>query len=374
MNATSELSMPDTLLWPPIDEVRRALGFAVERKRDDLAEDAPGWANSVLSSDLPASSTADALRSLAETRAALAARPPAEHWQPGDIVAVTGPGGLTLGVVLDDAQQKASASGTPSWRGWLAVAETDWAGAGDVLLEPGDEPFDPAAGVVQTWNRVRLRECGAVPLMGQLSAARLASLRAVQDEGADSTEKGSSIAPRPGHIGLRSVNGFTVLTGTPLGSNDPRASYRALYQEAARQLAPLAATERTGAVPAAPWHRRIARWLNPSGTGRLALAGAGALVLALAVRGLYPALPPSAPTDDEVLFRSPADPGATFTLSVRWRDGADADAIAHLLRSFGGTVVGSPNAAGRWQLQVPDLTVAQRTLLASPLVAEVVGP
>jgi hypothetical protein len=59
---------------------------------------------------------------------------------------------------------------------------------------------------------------------------------------------------------------------------------------------------------------------------------------------------------------------------VRWRDAADAGDIAVLLHSFGGEIVGGPNAAGRWQVRVPDAAVAQRAMLASPLVAEVVSP
>lgn len=43
-----------------------------------------------------------------------------------------------------------------TWAGWIAAPDTEYATKADVLLEPDDEPFDPFAAMVQTWNPVQI--------------------------------------------------------------------------------------------------------------------------------------------------------------------------------------------------------------------------
>lgn len=369
--------MSTAALWPPLDEVRRVLGAPVEEAGAG-AREAGAWE---AVQDLPDLALAPALpeplRVLAEARLALAVLQDDGPWQAGDIVALPGPGGNLLGILLDEAEPAEAGPGR-RWRGWMTAAEADWAGVHDVLLEPDDGPFDPVAAVVQAWNPVRVLERSA-PLLGRLGPARLAAVRAVCDEFASAAGVDNVImAPRPGLIALRQAGGFTVLTGTPLASGDPRAPYQAMYREAARQLVQPAAAavqpEAPIAVAATPWWRRLRSWLGVDGPTRVGMVAASLAALVLILHGLYPAAPIGMPIDDEVRFRSLEAPVAGAELSVRWREGADPEAIAALVRSFGGEVVDGPNAAGLWTLRSPDPAVAQRTLLASPLVLEVIGP
>ncbi len=379
MNATLEHRMPDDLLWPPLDDVRRALGVAVVEGADVAAlpekpAASPDFSSRGLSTDLP-----EPLRSLVERRAGLAALLAPENWSPGDIVGLPDSSGNVLGVLLDEPDTSGACGSGRIWRGWLTAAELDWAGANDVLLEPGDEPFDPAVGVVQAWNRVQVEQTTG-PLLGRLSAARLAAVRAVQDEAPASTSSGvGAIDVRPGQIGLRAAGGFTVLTGTPLGADDQRNAYRALYRAAAQRLSVLRAAEAAVPVRAVSaslrqgWQRMVQRWWADV-PGRIVVAGLCVAVLALIGQGGY-FLPASTPVaDDEIRFRSMPAPQPRAVLSVRWRETADASDIAALLRSFSGELGAGPDAAGRWQVSAPDIAAAQRAILASPLVAEVVSP
>ena len=65
------------------------------------------------------------------------------------------------------------------WLGWLVAAETDYATDRDVLLEPVDEPFDPLAGMVQTWNPLAVDIRQGSRVLAQLSKNRLAAIREV---------------------------------------------------------------------------------------------------------------------------------------------------------------------------------------------------
>lgn len=377
----SEFAMNDMTLWPPIDEVRRALGLAPDRTEEkttvacSFSAVADREADSAAGSgDLP-----DTLRTLVERRADVAMLPKAARWSSGDIVAVPAGNGVLMGVLLDEPAERVEDGKALVWRGWLTCAEVDWAAAHDLVLEPQDEPFDPAVGVVQTWNSIWIREAQTSRL-GCLTAARMAAARAVHDEftrGASGS--GSAADAQPGRIGLRTVGGFTVLTGTPLGEDDPRIEFRAAYQAVGERLSVgRPATKVAVASLADPSERRFWHWLVSGLTRgrptRIVLAGACAVILGVTVRGLSDAPTPRATMDDDVRFRSLPAPESRAELSVRWRDAADVRDIEVLLRSFGGEVVGGPNAAGRWQVRVPDVAAAQRAMLASPLVAEVVGP
>jgi hypothetical protein len=119
------------------------------------------------------------------------------------------------------------------WLGWLAAAETDYATHLDVLLEPQDEPFDPLAGMVQTWNPVSVDIREGSRVLAQLADHRLEAIREVASGKCD--EGGGA---RPGFIApLKTHSGATVLSGTRITHpEDPRHDYQKLYRAAAQPL------------------------------------------------------------------------------------------------------------------------------------------
>lgn len=364
--------MPTTTLWPPLGVIRR--GFEPDAGPPADAGTvaappgrAPAPVDPGLDLGLP-------LAELARRRDAVARRAFSARWAPGRLLSVLHEGRLR-GVLLD-RQGPGEA-----WQGWMAAGEADWAGAFDVLLEPDDEPFEPAFGLIQAWNSVTLVQ--APPLcarvLGEISATRLAAIRAVHDEWA--ARASLAIAPAPGRIALRTAGGvFSVLSGTPLAPQDPRAEYQALYREAAARFSAAAAQPAAAASPPhAParlredgsggW-ARVRRWFAADGLVRPAFA-----VLALVVVVQNAGLLRTPAEDDEVRFR--AVPGATAPVAadlvVRWAPGTDMAASGALLRSLSAEVVGGPDAQGAWHLRLPQPAQAREVLAASPLV-EYVGP
>jgi len=355
-------------LWPPLSLIRGTLAGVGEAPAGETllppgAEAAPSRAADA-SLLLP-------LTELARRREAVAARAFPARWAPGRLVSVLHEGRM-LGVLLDQCLHD------KLWRGWMAASEADWASAYDVLLEPGDEPFEPMFGLIQTWNVLTLEQrpqlCARV--LGELSATRLAAVRAVHDEWAVQDPLG--IAPEPGRIALRTAGGvFSVLSGTPLGVNDLRTEYQGLYLEAATRLQAASARQDNLAF-AAPvaegWWSRLAGWFRADRVVRPALA-----LLALVVVVQNAALLRSGGEDEEVRFRStPAagTPAASSVLLLRWKAGAPMAEAQALLRAAGAEAVGGPDAQGRWRLRLAGGDAAQgRALLAgSPLVESVEAP
>jgi len=369
-----------TDLWPPLSVIRSAFqsGGAAPPVPDASGHDAvvamPGTAartaagtpRAVLDLVLP-------LSELARRREAVAQRAFTARWAPGRLISVVVEGRL-LGVLLDRCIHG------QLWQGWMAAGEADWAGAYDVLLEPDDEPFEPAFGLIQAWNVLTLEPspqlCARV--LGEVSATRLAAIRAVHDEWA--AQVPLAIAPEPGRIALRTVGGvFSVLCGTPLGEEDPRAEYQAIYRDAASQLstalqpgsssssvAPTAPRATPQPRPEGGWWGSIRRWFGAEGWVRPAFA-----VLALVVVVQNVGLPGGRPAEDEeVRFRAvPAAPAAApANLVVRWKDGVRIDEAGRLLQSISAEVVGGPGTQGAWRLRVSDPVQAQAVLAASPLV------
>lgn len=373
-------------LWPPLDVIRHTLeagGRASGEGPATAAPAAPATAAVALPGAAPAagSETGPApaglllpLTELARRREAVARRAFPARWAPGRLVSVVHEGRL-LGVLLDRCIQG------ELWQGWMAAGEPDWASAFDVLLEPDDEPFEPMFGVVQAWNVLTLqpgpRLCARV--LGEVSATRLAAIRAVHDEWA--AHAVPDIAPQPGRIALRGVGGvFTVLSGTPLAPHDPRADHQALYREAglrlARALAPPPNEAGAPSPSKAPteggrWDS-LRRWFGAEGWARPAF-----VVLALCVViqnvGLLGGSSPA--EDDEVRFRAvPTAPAPVRAdLVVRWKEGVRMDEADRLLQSISADVVGGPGGGGAWLLRVPEPVDALAVLADSPLV-ESAGP
>ncbi|MBB4222984.1 hypothetical protein [Variovorax guangxiensis] len=380
-------------LWPPLSVIRHALETTGAAAMPDTGpEGEPGTATVAMPGSPPgtpatpvvaASDLLMPLTELARRREAVAQRAFPARWAPGRLVSVVYSGRL-LGVLLDRCIHD------DLWQGWMAVGEADWAGAFDVLLEPEDEPFEPMFGVVQTWNVLTLEPspqlCARV--LGEVSATRLAAIRAVHDEWAARTAL--AIAPQPGRIALRGVGGgvFSVLSGTPLGPEDPRTDYQDLYRDVGLELG--AALTRPQSDEAAPssssspsrarpqpgpeggWWGSIRRWFGAEGWARPAFAVL-ALVVVVQNAGLLGGR--GAPEDDEVRFRAvPTAPAPTRAdLVVRWKPGVRMDEADRLLQSVSADVVGGPGGDGAWRLRVPEPVEALAMLAASPLV-ESAGP
>jgi hypothetical protein len=364
-------------LWPPLNLIRGAFAHDGAGEGAGAAgENCVAWRPPIGGNGprrQPESLLLLPLTELARRRAAVAQRAFATRWAPGRLVSVTHEGRL-FGVLLDRCVQGAL------WRGWMAAGEADWAGVHDVLLEPGDEPFEPMFGMVQAWNPLTLNETlqPHSRVLGELSATRLAAVRAVHEEWA--TQRAPAIAPEPGRIALRSAGDvFSVLSGTPLGAADPRADYQGLYRAAAARLSvPLPALPSPRGLAEAQLPReggwtRIRRWFAADALVRPALA---LLVLVVVVQNAALLRTSDKDMADDVQFRSlPADPAQPLSadLVLRWKADVGIDQANDLLRAAGAVVVGGPDAQGRWRLHLLDLVQGEDRLAASPLV-ESVGP
>lgn len=371
-------------LWPPLSIIRSHLEPGAQPSApqpEPQDADAPPAARDI-DLQLP-------LTELARRRQVLAARNFNARWEPGRIVSVLHEGRL-LGVLLDRKLPEGAGMGV-RWQGFMAASEADWAGAHDVLLEPTDEPFEPLFGLVQAWNQVTLAPMlqQVARVQGEVSATRLAAIRAVHDEYVNGTPLATP--PEPGHIALRSAGGghFTVLSGTPLGENDVRLQYQQLYRDAAARLGasvPAAAPPAANAqqaqrmqqpAPAAAAGEsvlgRLRRWFGADAWARPALA---VLALVVVVQNVALWGARDAPQDDdEVRFRAvPGEPaGASADLGVVWKQGVTVQDSMRLLRSIDADVVAGPDDKGTWYLRVPDVNESTTALSASPLVASV-GP
>jgi len=378
-----------TQLWPPIAQIRGRFTSAHDAPPDRAAARqsvAPGPAEE------PIGALPGPLEDLARRRQALAQRNFDARWLPGRLVGLSHQGQM-LGVLLD---QPEGASPLVRWHGWLTSSDADWAGAFDVVLEPQDEPFEPSFGMVQVWNPVTIIESPRwnARVFGELSATRLAAIRAVHDEWL--MKMPLDIAPEPGFIALREVaDVFSVLTGTPLAAEgDPRTEYQALYRTAAHQLC--AAATHAASHPAQAPHAnpgldpglkdarthtgegfgaRVRRWFGADWVrpafALLAFVVVGQSVLMLSMPG----------REDEAALRFrntppsvlPA-PDASQTLLLFWKDGVGVEESTRLLRSVPAEIVAGPDPRGAYTLRVTDPENARARLAASPLVESVAVP
>lgn len=386
--------MTSAELWPPLALIRRSL----TQQPPSAADRAAARDARVRTADAPVAAAPDfdtlllPLTELARQRQALAQRAFGSHWASGRLLSVTHEG-RRIGVLLDRPLAAANGSAAAGWTGWLAAAEADWAGPFDVLLEPGDEPFEPLLGVVQTWNPVELHASAVsdAKVQGELSATRMAALRAVAAQAAQPAPTDEGLSAQPGCIALREVDGFTVLTGSPLAAqDDPRSDYQALYGEVAQRLlatrpatvnvnAPAhRAVAEASAAASTGWGERLRGWLGlaPQAGGPGLWRPAVAVLAAVVVvqnAGLFLADP------DEMRLRGPAavptaPQVAAPDLRLRWRDGTGMAEAAALLQRADAQVVGGPDTDGLWSLRLLHPADGRRVLQSSPLVDALVPP
>lgn len=359
-----------TTLWPPLSQVRADLLGEARSPVADIPVIPHGAEPSPRS--VPKDPEAP-LMELAHRRQAARTRYADQPWEPGCVVLVR-QGQAHVGVLLDhhDADQAV-------WHGWITSAEPDWAGLYDVLLEEDDGPSDPSASVVQAWNRVRIAERSqASEVLAFLSPSRLAAIRAVWAESLRPLElpTDSTIAPSPGHVALREAQGgHTVLTGTPLGPNDPRLEHYALYRDLGqRMIEDAQAISSTRAAPTSlpvtpSWWTRLRAAVRTDGLLRPAFALLALVVVAqqwMIWQG---------PPEEEVRFRGGA-PATTQSpaLVVRWQPATRVAEAQALLK----TLSAHPDIGilpdGRWYIEVDDPANARALLTESGLVQSVEGP
>lgn len=266
-----------------------------------------------------------------------------------------------LAVLLDASDPDGQA-----WSGWLVSPDTDYAAWWDLLLDHRDEPFDPSADMVQAWNRVRVRVPPGCRVLAQLSAERLAMVRALAREFV--VGRGDeACAPRPGFIAPRAlVTGTMVLTGTPLGdARDPRRIYQSLYAEAANRIRAdwgesnvlvlpprkVEADREEEAWAAAALTAKPTRPLREVRWGKA--AAWAALLIALALLFMY--LARESGTDGST-SDAPADAvreSAERILSVRFADAAQGKRILDSFAERRLRVLEGPNTAGEYLVGLP---------------------
>lgn len=275
---------------------------------------------------------------------------------------------LSLAVLLD-------APGDDGlWSAWVVSPDTDYASWWDVLLDHRDEPFDPSAGMIQVWNRLRLRVPAESRVLARLSAERLKVVRALSDEFRAGRAPGAGEDAAPGIIAPRAMpDGELVLSGTPMGNvRDPRRLYQSLHMEAANRLRSRLAGGSVLAFPVrgeaeaspedefaiaalaepASRPRHIFRqpkrgWLAPLlwVAGIAMLAQAVAIVLLL--RG---GDAPDVRTQDVQMAASATE----VLVKVRFRSAAGGDEVLRILGEVKGRVMNGPTAAGEYLVGLPE--------------------
>ena len=373
--------MLPTELWPPLEFVEATLdGSHALSDIGDKSRSAPGHdaANSQQANPdkkFQAAYLLLPLTELARRRAAVAAKAFSIGWASGRLVQLT-VNGAVLGVLLDRVIQG------KQWTGWIAANESNWASAFDVLLEPCDDPFEPMFGVIQAWNPVTLywSEDLQARVVCEVSAIRLAAIRAVALECA----AGLMIPTpsEPGHIALRTAGGtFSVLTGTPLGTQDMRHDYQNAYRTVAARLMAQQFTQRVsliekkGAASRAP-ETLTKRWSAVSWHLRLALVLMTGIVVFQNMEGLRKTAMTALGGISPVFLgaRVSSDVAQSVDLRVQWKPGVSMSEVQRLLGATSTTVMDGPDIQGFYRLKTGDVLVARNALNQSGLVLQVLLP
>ena len=264
-----------------------------------------------------------------------------------------------LSVLLDQAQDE------HYWHGWLAAAETDYATDRDVLLEPQDEPFDPLAGMVQTWNTVTVDIRNGSRVLAQLAEHRLAAIREVAT---GQCESGGGA--RPGFVApLKTNSGATVLAGTRINHPaDTRRIYQNLYRIAAQTLVPQQATAKIIPLPS---RQRV--WRNVGWS----IAASVLLVQAAVIANLMRSQPGTS-VEEQINQASeyravPQAPASYSYLEVYFKPDAREVEIRKLLTRLNASIADGPGEFGQYRIKV-QAGMEQNALIkiqASGLVVEV---
>lgn len=247
-----------------------------------------------------------------------------------------------LCVLLDQKQDEFR------WQGWLVAPETDYATDKDVLLEPQDEPFDPLAGMVQTWNPLSVDIRKGNRVLALLAEYRLTAVREVAEEqfDTDSPARLGFVAP------LKTRSGATVLTGTRISHpEDPRRRYQSIYRNAAQSIA-LKANQTQPGAKVIPLQSRKHIWRNVGWSLAASIMLAQAAIIANLLRGQ-----PSESFNEHVNkaseYRSTLQPPANYAyLEVHFKPEAKAVDIRKLLIHLNATIVDGPGEFGQYRVRI----------------------
>ncbi len=233
------------------------------------------------------------------------------------------------------------------WQGWLVSPETDYATHQDVLLEPKDEPFDPIAGMVQTWNPVVVDVSKGSRVLAYLSESRLNAIREVaqgQCAGGGGARAGF-VAP------LKTNSGATVLAGTRIAHpEDPRRQYQTLYQNAAQRLAQQFSPQASAKIIQLKTKRPL--WFNVG----LSLAASIVLAQAAIIANLMREHP-NGSMEEQINkaseFRSvPQAPDTFAYIEVNFKPDAKEIDIRKVLTKLNASIVDGPDEFGQYRVKV----------------------
>lgn len=231
------------------------------------------------------------------------------------------------------------------WLGWLAAAETDYATHQDALLESQDEPFDPLAGMVQTWNPVSVDMRKGSRVLAQLAPQRLAAIRELAtgkcaDAGG---ARAGFIAP------LKTHSGATLLAGTRITHpEDPRRRYQSLYRSAAQALEQQ--NQQTAQIIPLPNRQRV--WRNVGWSLAASVLLAQAAIIANLMRG-QPSTDIEAIREQAGQYRAAPQPPVNYThLEIYFKPDTKEVEIRKLLIQLGASIVDGPGEFGQYRVKV----------------------
>lgn len=235
------------------------------------------------------------------------------------------------------------------WQGYAVAPETDYATDRDVLLEPQDEPFDPLAGMVQTWNPVTVDIGKASRVLAQLTEARLDAIREVaqgQYENAGNA--------RPGYVApLKTRSGATVLAGTPATHpEDPRRQYQTLYRKAVQRPGILTHTQPRQHSNVISFLNRQRIWRNVGWSLAASIVLAQAAIIANLMRAQ-----PGTSVEEQINraseYRATPQPAVDHAyLEVYFKPDAKEVDIRKLLTRLDATIVDGPGEFGQYRVKV----------------------
>lgn len=247
------------------------------------------------------------------------------------------------------------------WQGWIVASETDYASDKDVLLEPLDEPFDPIASMVQTWNPVEVDASKSARVLAQLSLDRMAAIREVAASECESAgeAKAGFVAP------LKTKAGRTVLVGTCIKAlGDLRNEYQSLYRAAAKRLQECHQTiAEVIPYPAKKQNRDVWKW---------AMAASVLLAQSIIIANLlrdHLVAQVSKEMEQASEYRAVVIPEDGYVyVDVYFKPDARVIDIQKLLTKLDAVIIDGPGEFGQWRVKIRSVDSALKTLKESSTV------
>ena len=348
-------------LWPPINVIESNLQGRAGEPLHFPDKEATTEASSPANSEMPAFLRDKIRRRVSSRMAKFDATPKAgQIWRFDGNAENTAP----LSVLLNELNEPGR------WQGWLAASETDYATHQDVLLEPQDEPFDPIAGMVQTWNPVMVDVSKGSRVLAQLGESRLNAIREVAQ---GQCEEGG--AARAGFVApLKTRSGATVLAGTRIAHpEDPRRHYQTLYRNAALRLVKQGAAQPSAQIVSLQDKRR--QWRNIGWALAASVVLAQAAIIANLLRDQH-----NASIEEQINksteYRAIPQPPENFVyIEVYFKPDAKEIDIRKMLTKLNATIVDGPGEFGQYRVKVKAGTeqAAVKVLQGSGLVDELLS-